>query len=184
MRFALLLLSSLFLVTSVHAQSFSDYTVGPYSGCCNGTFNGNPLPSDFIAINRVGPGNSANITASLPLSAFASAADIQAANGRINQAFQQIHQLQQSVGQTAFQQQIAQAYRGIAAAVAIDGAPMPSAPGRFTWAANAAAFQGDFGAGFSLAYRLPVRIPIAVTASYGSGGSYANVGRVGLMGEF
>jgi hypothetical protein len=40
------------------------------------------------------------------------------------------------------------------------------------------------GAGFSLAYRLPVSIPIAVTASYGSGGSYANVGRVGLMGEF
>jgi hypothetical protein len=45
-------------------------------------------------------------------------------------------------------------------------------------------FQDDFGAEFSLAYRLPVRIPIVVTASYGSGGSYAHVGRVGLMGEF
>jgi hypothetical protein len=80
--------------------------------------------------------------------------------------------------------QVQQLYSGVAAAVAISSAPMPSAPGRTTWSVNAAAFQSEVGGGFSLAYRLPTNIPIAVTASYGSGGAYANVGRIGLMGEF
>jgi hypothetical protein len=174
--FGLLLISS-----GAGAQSFSNYVVGPYTGCCNGTFGGSPLPTDFIAINRVQPGNT-NITASLPLSAFASAADIQAANGRINQAFQQLQQLQQI--QQAQQASVNQLFSGVAAAVAINSAPMPSAPGRTTWSVNAAAFQSEVGGGFSLAYRLSTSMPIAITASYGSGGASANVGRVGLMGEF
>jgi hypothetical protein len=61
---------------------------------------------------------------------------------------------------------------------------MPSAPGRTIWAVNGATFQGEFGAGFSVAHRLPTNVPIAVTAAYGNGGGSAHVGRVGLMGEF
>jgi hypothetical protein len=99
-------------------------------------------------------------TQSLPLSAFASAADIQNVNGRVDQAFQQIQQLQQSLGQAQFQQQVTQAYRGIAAAVAIDSAPMPSMPGHFTWTANAAAFQNDFGAAWRTDCRLGFQSPL------------------------
>jgi hypothetical protein len=180
MRIIVFLVSTFVLVVGAQAQNFSPYTLTPVNGAFNGPApTGAPQPTDDVLVNRFA--NGVPTTAGLPLADFASAADLQAANGRINQAFQQIQQLQQSA---QFQQQVTQAYRGIAAAVAIGSASMPSVPGRFTWAANAATFQGDLGAGFSLAYRLPVSIPIAVTASYGSGGSYANVGRDGLMGEF
>jgi hypothetical protein len=76
------------------------------------------------------------------------------------------------------------AERGISAVAAMANIWMPSAPGRTTWSVNGAAFQGEFGAGFSVAHRLPTGIPIAVTAGYGNGGGSAHVGRVGLMGEF
>jgi hypothetical protein len=44
--------------------------------------------------------------------------------------------------------------------------------------------MSDVGAGFGLAHRLNVSVPLAVTASYGNGGSNVHVGRIGLMGEF
>jgi len=52
------------------------------------------------------------------------------------------------------------------------------------WAVNGAAFQSQIGAGISLAHRLNLSTPIAVTAAYGTGGASAHVGRIGLMGEF
>ena len=61
---------------------------------------------------------------------------------------------------------------------------MPSAPGRTTWAINGAAFQSEIGGGISVAHRLNLSMPIAVTVAYGNGGGTAHVGRVGLMGEF
>jgi len=175
MRSAFLLLLSIFITASAHAQSFGSYSLTPMDGGFNGTSpTGAPLSTDLVWINRmVSPGIFS--TAGLSLSSFASAADLQAANGRINQVFQQLQQTQQ---------QMAQLYRGIAAAVAIGSAPMPSAPGRLSWSINASAFQSDLGAGLSFAYRLPTPVPMAVTASYGNGGGIANVGRIGLMGEF
>ena len=80
--------------------------------------------------------------------------------------------------------QIQQTQRGLAAAAAMANIWMPSAPGKTAWAVNGAAFMGEMGAGFSVAHRLNFSVPIAITASYGSGGSNAHVGRVGLMGEF
>jgi hypothetical protein len=182
MRFlALLIMTTVALVSSAQSQGFSQYTVGPFTGCCNGSFNGSPLSTDFIGINRVGPGN-VNISASLPLGAFASAADLQTANGRIDQAFHQVGLLNKQVA--ALNQQFTLVSRGVAASAAMGNSFMPSAPGRTSWAVNAATFNGETGAGFSLAHRLNLNVPIAVTAGYSNGGGNAHVGRIGLMGEF
>jgi hypothetical protein len=91
---------------------------------------------------------------------------------RINTSFQQL------------QQDVTQSFRGTAAVAAMANISMPSAPGRTTWAINGAAFQSEFGGGVSLAHRLNLSMPVAVTAAYGNGGGTAHVGRVGLMGEF
>ncbi len=170
MRIVLLLIVSMLTIAGARAQSFNSYTASPFTGCCNGTFTGTPLPTDTVAINR--PTNGINATASLPLSSFASAADIQNVNGRINQAFQQVDQSTR------------QLEHGVAAAVAMGSAFMPSAPGRTSWVVNGATFNNAVGAGLSIAHRLNFSVPIAVTASYGNGGANANVARLGLMGEF
>jgi hypothetical protein len=80
--------------------------------------------------------------------------------------------------------QILQTQRGLAATAAMANIWMPSAPGKTAWAVNGAAFMSDIGAGFSLAHRLNLSVPLAVTASYGNGGTNVHVGRIGLMGEF
>jgi hypothetical protein len=108
----------------------------------------------------------------IPLSYFATSASV---NSRFADAFAQLADLQHSA---------LQAQRGISAVSAMANIWMPSAPGRTSWAVNGATFQGEFGAGFSVAHRLPTNVPIAVTAAYGNGGGSAHVGRIGLMGEF
>jgi hypothetical protein len=183
MRTCLLLLFSLISSAGAYAQGFGQYTYGVYSGCCNSPSltGGAPLSTDFIGIDRVGPGG-ANNSGSLPLSSFASAADLQTLNGRIDQAFQQLESSNRAFAQ--LQHSITQVERGVAATVAMASTFMPSAPGRTAWAVNAATFQGEVGAGFSLAHRLNLSVPVAITAGYGNGGGSAHVGRVGLMGEF
>ena len=137
--------------------------------------------TDFVALGRsfptsVGPTpNAMFIDLYAPLSSFASAGDIAQVNARINQVFQQVQNLNQQFQETN---------RGIAAVAAMANIWMPSAPGRTAWAINGAAFNSEFGAGFSFAHRLNFSIPIAITAAYGNGGGTAHVGRVGLMGEF
>jgi hypothetical protein len=186
MRIIVLLLSGFIFVSGsgAQAQDFSSYTYSQFLGCCNGPGpTGAPLPTDVVAVNRFNPATNTFSTSGLPLSAFASAADIQnlngkiaattqATNARIDQAFQAINS------------NTAQLDRGVAAAVALPSAFMPSAPGRTSWAVNAATFDGNVGGGFSLTHRLNFSVPIAVTASYGYGGGSANVARLGLMGEF
>jgi hypothetical protein len=136
----------------------------------------------------------------IPLGYFATAASV---NSRFADAFGQLAVLQQSglqvqaqlagLQQSALQAQAQladlqhsalQAQRGISAVAAMANSWMPSAPGKTSWAVNGATFQGEFGAGFSVAHRLPTNVPLAVTAAYGNGGGSAHVGRVGLMGEF
>lgn len=96
-----------------------------------------------------------------------------------------IAQVQQAQGAAISAQAAALlAQRGVAASTAMANISMPSAPGRTTWAINGAAFNNEIGGGVSFAHRLPVAIPIALTAAYGNGGGTAHVGRVGLMGEF
>ena len=76
-----------------------------------------------------------------------------------------------------------EARQGIAGAMAMATAPLPSAPGRLTYIANGATFRGEFAAGGSIAYRLDTAHPLALTggASIAGGG---NIGvRAGIMGE-
>jgi hypothetical protein len=63
-------------------------------------------------------------------------------------------------------------------------APMPSLPGKTAWTVNTSLYEGQVGAGFSLAHRFTTTIPLALTVGYGNGGGQGHVGRVGLMGEF
>lgn len=93
------------------------------------------------------------------------------------------------LGRVAGAQQLAretrrEARQGVAAAMAMSAAPMPSAPGRTSWAVNTAAFRGEWALGAALAHRLDTQIPVAITAGYAYGGSDSHGVRVGLQGEF
>nr|WP_022723195.1 hypothetical protein [Rhodopseudomonas sp. B29] len=77
-----------------------------------------------------------------------------------------------------------EARRGVAAAMSMTPAPMPSKAGRTSWAMNTASFRGEFGFGGSLAYRLDTNAPVALTAGYAYGGGDNHGARVGLAGEF
>jgi hypothetical protein len=77
-----------------------------------------------------------------------------------------------------------EARQGIAAAIAMATAPMPSAPGKTTWASNVGFFKGETAFGGSLAHRFDTSIPFGVTAGYSYGGGDSHAARFGLMGEF
>ncbi|WP_457108636.1 hypothetical protein [Methylobacterium sp. P5_C11] len=78
-----------------------------------------------------------------------------------------------------------EARQGVAMAIAMATAPMPSAPGKTTWAANGATYRGEWAGGMAVAHRLPTCcVPIAVTAGVASGGDNAVGVRSGLAGEF
>ena len=74
--------------------------------------------------------------------------------------------------------------QGIASAVAIAGAPMPSAPGRVAYAINGAAFRGEVAVGGSMTYRLNTTAPMALGVGFSYAGNRNNAARVGLSGEF
>jgi autotransporter adhesin len=74
--------------------------------------------------------------------------------------------------------------RGIAAAVAMGSASMPSAPGRTSYTMNVATFRGEQAVGGSLMYRLNAADPMAVTAGISFGGKKNNAAKVGIAGEF
>lgn len=78
-----------------------------------------------------------------------------------------------------------EARQGVAMAIAMATAPMPSAPGKTTWATNGATYRGEWAGGLALAHRLPTCcVPIAVTAGVAYGGDNAVGVRAGLAGEF
>lgn len=77
-----------------------------------------------------------------------------------------------------------QAQRGIAAAAAVTTAPLPSAPGRVSYAANGSVYRGQFAFGASAAYRFDTARPFALTGGVGVAGKGDTVGRVGVAGEF
>ncbi|WP_164712493.1 beta strand repeat-containing protein [Methylobacterium currus] len=75
-----------------------------------------------------------------------------------------------------------EARRGIASAMALASASLPSAPGRLSYVLNGATFRGEYAVGGSVAYRLDINRPVAVTL--GVAGGAGNVGaRIGIMGE-
>lgn len=77
-----------------------------------------------------------------------------------------------------------EARRGVASAMAMTPASMPSAAGRTSWAVNTSTFHGEYAFGGGLAHRLDTNVPMAVTAGYAYGGGNNHGARVGLAGEF
>jgi trimeric autotransporter adhesin len=76
------------------------------------------------------------------------------------------------------------ARRGIAAAIAIGSAPMPSAPGRTSYDFNLATFRGRQAVGGSLKHRLDTQKPLAVSFGFSAAGRRNNAARLGISGEF
>jgi hypothetical protein len=102
----------------------------------------------------------------------------------------QLNSLSASLGsqigglQSQINNNLTEARRGIAAAVATANPPMPSLPGRTTWQLRTGFFEGQTGVGVAFAHRLDTAIPMALMAGYGNGGGIEHTGYVGLMGEF
>lgn len=77
-----------------------------------------------------------------------------------------------------------EARQGIAAAMAMTAAAMPSRPGRTSWSGNTATYKGEWAAGFAVAHRLDVAMPVAINAGVSLTGNSFGGARMGLSGEF
>lgn len=77
-----------------------------------------------------------------------------------------------------------EARSGIAAALAMGTAPLPSAPGRTSYVANVAEFSGEVAFGASLAHRLNMETNLALTAGYSRSTTGEDAFRAGVAGEF
>jgi hypothetical protein len=73
---------------------------------------------------------------------------------------------------------------GIATAIAIAPAPMPSAPGKVAYTVNGARFRGENAIGGAVSYRLNSTTPFAIGAGFSYAGNKNNGVRVGVSGEF
>jgi autotransporter adhesin len=74
--------------------------------------------------------------------------------------------------------------QGIAGAIAMADAPMPSQPGGISYAFNGATFRGEYAVGGSLNFRLNTATPMAVGVGFSYAGNKNNGARVGVSGEF
>ncbi|HET7708808.1 MAG TPA: hypothetical protein VFK50_04640 [Sphingomicrobium sp.] len=74
--------------------------------------------------------------------------------------------------------------QGVASAMAMASAPMPSEPGRVAYAMNGATFRGEYAIGGSVAYRLPGARSFSVNAGFSFAGNRNNGARIGIAGEF
>lgn len=77
-----------------------------------------------------------------------------------------------------------EARQGIAAAMTMVAAPMPSAAGRTSWSVNSATFQGEWAGGVAIAHRLDISMPVALTAGVSTNSGRAMGVRLGVSGEF
>lgn len=78
----------------------------------------------------------------------------------------------------------ASARQGIAAAIAIGNAPMPSGPGRVSYDINVATYRGEQAVGGSFKYRLNLSDPAAISVGFSSSGKRNQAARIGVSGEF
>lgn len=77
-----------------------------------------------------------------------------------------------------------EARQGVAAAMAMTAASMPSQPGKTSWSGNTATFKGEWAAGFAVAHRLDVAFPVAINAGLSLAGNGFGGARFGMSGEF
>jgi hypothetical protein len=197
----------LFAAGLAHAQTFPNYVTNPpalgqvpVTGAVNAS-------TDYMFVNRASTytcaGNqqctSFTGTGVLPVTAFAGSADIAATNANLATTNTNLAATNANLATTNANLAGLQSYSiavrdlalsvrkearaGAASAMALSTAPMPSAPGRTSWAVNAAEFNGEAGWGGSVAHRLNTSVPFAVTAGFAFSGSNSG-GRVGFSGEF
>jgi autotransporter adhesin len=74
--------------------------------------------------------------------------------------------------------------QGVAAAMAMAQAPMPSSAGGISYAVNGAMFRGEYAGGASMMYRLNTAYPMAVSVGISFAGNKNNGARIGIAGEF
>ena len=74
--------------------------------------------------------------------------------------------------------------QGIAGAIAMANAPIPSTPGGVSYAVNGAMFRGEYAVGGSVSYRLNTENPTAISVGFSYAGNKNNGVRVGVAGEF
>lgn len=77
-----------------------------------------------------------------------------------------------------------EARQGVAAAMAMTAAPMPSQPGKTSWSGNTATYKGEWAAGFAVAHRLDVALPVAINAAVSLASNSFGGARFGMSGEF
>jgi hypothetical protein len=73
---------------------------------------------------------------------------------------------------------------GIAAAVAMGDAPMPSAAGRTSYVFNISTYRGQQALGGSILHRVGGDTPIAIGVGFSVAGHKNNAFRAGIAGEF
>jgi hypothetical protein len=74
--------------------------------------------------------------------------------------------------------------RGIAAALAMGSASMPSAPGRTSYVFNLSTFRGEQALGGSIMHRFASDTPIALSLGFSVARGGNEAGRIGVAGEF
>jgi autotransporter adhesin len=74
--------------------------------------------------------------------------------------------------------------QGIAAAMAMGSASMPSAPGRTSYVVNAATYRGELAIGGSVMHRLSTASPFAISTAFSHASKGKNAARIGVAGEF
>lgn len=74
--------------------------------------------------------------------------------------------------------------QGVAAAMSMAQAPMPSGPGRVSYSINGATFRGEYAVGAALNFRLNTQAPMAVSVGASFAGNKNNGFRLGVAGEF
>lgn len=152
------------------------------AGTPNMTINGRPIGVFAQASGVVSVGGGAGSTTPYrQITNVADGAISSSSTDAINGS-----QLYKSITGLSTQIQAAQqeARNGIAGALAITSASMPSSAGKTTWATNAATFQGSYAFGAAFAHRFDTDIKFAMTGGAAYSGSGTIMGRIGLMGEF
>ena len=74
--------------------------------------------------------------------------------------------------------------RGVAAAMALTDAPIPSEGGKTSYIGKAATFRGEFGFSLGLTHRLKTETPLALSASVSHSGGDNTGASIAISGEF
>ena len=174
-------------VTATNSVALGSYSSAGVANAGSAGFNVNPVSTQRIGVYAsatsvvsVGGG----VGSPVPFRQITNVADgaiapnsTDAING--SQLYQTITGLS-----TAILQVRRESREGIAGAVSLTTAPMPSQGGKTTYAANVGFFKDAAAVGGSFAHRLDTNAPVAFTGGIAVSGAGVLTGRVGMIGEF